>query len=282
MCRRFARALRPLCLMLMLLALPALGEDMPDLSAHAPAGSFLEAGQPSLRDGQGYRSQNVSIRLETRRVQGSDVHVADIRLRSMAHLRRVLAGDRWGRSAESLRAMAERSGALLAMTGDYANLLGKGLVVANGQVLRSSGNRLRDNCLVYPDGTMACFGREQLDLSQALQSPIWQAFLFGPSLLDAEGRALSQFQSSVKVSNPRSALGWYGPGHFCFVVADGRQKGQRGLSLRELAAFMEELGCKAAYNLDGGQSAMLWFDGAMVNRPYKGGRWLQDILIIKE
>lgn len=271
-----------LLLALLTLALPALAEPFPDLSAHVPEGSFLPAGTPPQRGENSYRSENITITLSTQRAYGSDVFVAEIRLRSMAHLQRVLAKDRWGRGSESLRAMAERGGAILAMTGDYANLLSKGLVVANGELLRDSANRLRDNALVYPDGRMACFGRGELDVAEALKEPVWQAFLFGPSLLDAQGKAVEQFQSNVKVSNPRSVIGWYGPGHFCFVVADGRQKGQRGLSLKELAAFMEGLGCLAAYNLDGGQSAMLWYGGEMVNSPYKGGRWLQDILIIKE
>ena len=62
------------------------------------------------------------------------------------------------------------------------------------------------------------------------------------------------------------------------------EKGRRstGLNLKELAALMEELGCKAAYNLDGGQSSVLWFNGRIFSTPYSGGRRIGDIVMITD
>ena len=45
---------------------------------------------------------------------------------------------------------------------------------------------------------------------------------------------------------------------------------------------MEDLGCVSAYNLDGGQSSMMWFGGDLVSTPYRGGRRIGDIVLIKE
>ena len=60
----------------------------------------------------------------------------------------------------------------------------------------------------------------------------------------------------VQGLNPRSAVGYYEPGHYCFVVIDGRQPGySKGATLMQLAQLFESLGCKEAYNLDGGKSA---------------------------
>ena len=52
------------------------------------------------------------------------------------------------------------------------------------------------------------------------------------------------------------------------------------MTLEQLSRFMQALGCQAAYNLDGGQSAMMWFDGQIVNQPYEGGRRLMDIVYV--
>ncbi|MHC1785895.1 MAG: phosphodiester glycosidase family protein [Christensenellales bacterium] len=271
-----------LALALLAICLPGQAQGFPDLRGFAPPGTFLEEGEAPLVGADSYRSSRIAITLTKRRVLDSDVYLADIRLAAIDRLRRALAHDAWGAGTEKLGDIATRSGALLALTGDNARLLGKGLVVANGEVLRSSSNALRDNCLVGRDGTMACLVRGQMDLTAALGTDIWQSFLFGPSLLLPDGSPCQKFSSDVAVANPRSVIGWYEPGHFCFLLVEGRRKHQRGLTLAELARLMAELGCRSAYNLDGGQSAMLWFKGALVNSPYKGGRPLTDIVIIKE
>ena len=47
-------------------------------------------------------------------------------------------------------------------------------------------------------------------------------------------------------SIPRGAIGYYEPGHYCFVVVDGRQTGySRGVTLEELAQVFDDLGCTA-------------------------------------
>ena len=108
---------------------------------------------------------------------------------------------------------------------------------------------------------------------------------FGPKLLDADGVPMTTFNTSspIKWENPRSAIGYYEPGHYCFVVVDGRQDGySRGLKIEELAKLFADLGCKAAYNLDGGASAVMTFNDAIYSRPSNGGRALGDALLIKE
>ena len=62
---------------------------------------------------------------------------------------------------------------------------------------------------------------------------------------------------------------------------DGAHLGHGGL-LKMARKRADELGCKAAYNLDGGQSSMLWYNGEMVSTPYKGGRPVGDIVYLKD
>ncbi len=67
-----------------------------------------------------------------------------------------------------------------------------------------------------------------------------------------------------------------------FVVVDGRQDGHsRGVTMGELAQIMIDLGATTAYNLDGGGSSTMYYDGEVVNSPSNGGeRGTSDILYV--
>ena len=96
-----------------------------------------------------------------------------------------------------------------------------------------------------------------------------------------EGKAKTQFNSTVTRNNPRSAIGCVEPGHYFLVQVDGRgANGSRGMTLQELAALFEELGCRTAYNLDGGQTAGIAWNGELVSYPY--GRSVSDIIYITD
>lgn len=94
---------------------------------------------------------------------------------------------------------------------------------------------------------------------------------------------MEKFNSNVNPANPRSAIGYYEPGHYCFVLVDGRQQGySKGMTLKALSQLFYDLGCVDAYNLDGGQTAVMAFDGKLASHPYEGGRKTSDILYIAE
>ena len=111
-----------------------------------------------------------------------------------------------------------------------------------------------------------------------LDDTVWQAWAFGPAL-DENGAVCDTSDSKIKVKNPRGAIGYYEPGHYCFIVVDGRQSGYSdGMTLDELAHTFASLGCVRAYNLDGGATAMMVFQGAVVSQPTNGGRSSSDII----
>jgi exopolysaccharide biosynthesis protein len=77
-------------------------------------------------------------------------------------------------------------------------------------------------------------------------------------------------------------IGYYEPGHYAFVIVDGRTKYySEGMTFTEVSAFMAELGCKVAYNLDGGQSAQMVLEDNLVNMPANGGRRVGDIIYLE-
>jgi exopolysaccharide biosynthesis protein len=174
--------------------------------------------------------------------------------------------------------MAEKAGALLAVNGDYFGIRNQGVVVRDGVLYRSTP--YKDVLVMYRDGTMRTFPRDGLEPADLKDPGVWQAWSFGPMLL-SDGQPMTAFDSNVTALNPRTAIGCYEPGHYCFVVVDGRQPGYSvGMTMAQLSRLFFDLGCAVAYNLDGGQSSEMVFDGRLVNKPYRGGRYVSDIVYV--
>lgn len=290
-----------LLLMLAMLLPCAMSEEvqvpaLADFSAQF-ADKFLLEGSETIITETSYQSEDLNFTISTLRVYDSDVYVVDIYVRSLECFQRGHAGGGYGKATAKVAEMAVNRDAILAMTGDSGHYFTKGWAISNGVINKDSPNRLRDIAILYRTGEMVGVPNEQVDNDQiradADAGKIWHIFLFGPSLLDAEGKARPEkdFEDcNVKAANPRSVIGYYEPGHYCFVQVDGRktksalEKGKKniGIKMQDLALLMEELGCKAAYNLDGGQSSMLWYNGELVSNPYKGGRPVGDIVFLKD
>ena len=132
---------------------------------------------------------------------------------------------------------------------------------------------------------MKTFTPSEFGAQQAIQDGAWQSWVFGPSLLDEAGKAKTDFITwdYIRESHPRTAIGYYEPGHYCLLVVDGRQKDySRGMFLTELSKLFESLGCKAAYNLDGGHCSFMFKDGVVVGHPYKPTKDVSDGILICE
>mgnify|MGYP003292574621 CR=1 FL=1 len=104
--------------------------------------------------------------------------------------------------------------------------------------------------------------------------------------INADGTANTRYdwQDGIAYQNPRTAVGYYEPGHYCYVVVDGRQDNySAGMRFSELSELMIDMGCRCAYNLDGGGSAQMYFDGRIISSPSNGNpRPLGDILYVCE
>ncbi len=256
-------------------------------------GKFLEKGAEPVITETSYQSDSIYFTVTSMRVHDSDVYVIDIYIASVENLQRYYGGGEWGRKTVRMSKLSEESGAILAMTGDSSQNFNAGWVIGNGEVQRGDRNRKRDLCILYRNGEMVGLHADQIDNEglAADASHVWQTFLFGPTLLDENGVAYDDFSSSnVQRINPRSVIGYYEPGHYCFVQVDGRGKKSalesgkknRGLTLEELAVFMQGLGCKVAYNLDGGRSSMVWYQGEIISTPAAADRQIGDIVLLKE
>ena len=111
----------------------------------------------------------------------------------------------------------------------------------------------------------------------------YQIWNFGPAMLDDNGQPRPEFDEiyeGIYGNQPRSALGYFEPGHYCFIVADGRTDDSRGLTMDQLGMVAQKLGCKQCYNLDGGRTSQLALCTQIVNNPVTGGRDCSDYLTI--
>lgn len=83
--------------------------------------------------------------------------------------------------------------------------------------------------------------------------------------------------------NPRSAIGYTKENNFIFVAVDGREGSSIGMTLMELANFMQSIGCVGAINLDGGGSTVMYVNGKVVNKPQQtGGIPLSNAIILSK
>lgn len=228
-----------------------------------------------------YRDENIWITLETVRIHDTQVYVADIRLSSAEYFKTALAQNKFGTNiSEKTSTIAKENGAFLAINGDYYGANKKGYVIKNGVLYRDtvrSDYEYDDLCFMY-DGSFQICNEKDVSAETLLNSGVYQLFGFGPVLVsnsvvtvdsgDEVGQAMA--------SNPRTAIGIIDELHYVFIVSDGRTKESEGLSLVELATFMREYGCTTAYNLDGGGSSTMYFNGKVVNNPVNRGNKISE------
>ena len=253
----------------------------------------LTTGEPVFTD-SGYSSRDVCIKISSydtgEGVIDSPYTVADLYVRDIRCLQSYFAGGKYiptGHGEEILTLM-EESGAIVAANGDYYSMqMGSG-VLRNGVLYRYPKADF-DVFVLYDDGSVTIYPKRSIrteqDWAKAFENA-WQVWSFGPSLLDEDGKQYEDLRASlfpvVANRNPRTGIGYYEPGHYCLVVVDGRDGDSApGASIEEFASVFESLGCKQAYNLDGGGTSRMAFDGEIITEPSQD-RVLPDIVLVAE
>lgn len=236
--------------------------------------------EPSVTD-TSYKDANIAITISTTRVLDTNVYVADVVLSDASFLRTALAGNAFGRNlTDTTSSIAGQHGAIFAVNGDYYGFRTSGYVMRGGYLYRStpSGDSTQEDLVFYPDGTMEIVRESEVTAAQLQAQGATDIFSFGPGLVqDGEITVTAGEEvDRAQVTNPRCAIGMLSPLHYVFVVSDGRTRENIGLSLLELAQVMQDLGCTTAYNLDGGGSATMWFNGSVINNPTTFGDTIQE------
>lgn len=236
-----------------------------------------------------YKSPEVSVTIDTHKIEieGDQIvyYVADIYVASIDNFVAAVANnDMSYYSTQKSTELDKNAKAIISICGDFVTYQKTGFMMRNREIYVDDNNRY-SICALYSDGTMDTFDAKDYRIDDIKAKDPVQVWSFGPVLLDEDGTVRDKYQvsSTVAQRNPRSAVGYYEPGHYCFVVVDGRQKHSAGMKIPALAAVFEELGCAKAYNLDGGGSAVMMFNHKQFSKQSNGAdRKLGDLLVIRD
>ena len=234
-----------------------------------------------------YSDSKSKITVTQYRAYDSNIYVADVEVTDGTSILSAFANNTYGRNiTDTTSDMAEENNAVLAINGDYYGARQSGYVIRNGVVYRSQGSNGED-MVISKDGTLSFISESDTTTDSLIQKQAWQVLSFGPVLVENGQVAVTENDEvgMAMASNPRTAIGTVAKNHYLFVVSDGRTSESAGLSLYELANFMKSLGATNVYNLDGGGSSTMAFQGEVVNNPTTNGnkiseRAVSDILYI--
>jgi len=226
-----------------------------------------------------YEADGVKITLTETRVDDTQVYIADVIISDPSKIESSLAQSMFGRNiTQTTSEIAKSTGAILAINGDYYGFRDAGYVMRNGYLYRDTPSKDSEDLVIYEDGTMEVISESDVSAQELQEKGATQIYSFGPGLI-SNGEITVDSDDEVgraKEDNPRTAIGMIDKGHYVFVVSDGRTDESEGLSLRQLAEVMQDLECTVAYNLDGGGSSTMYFNGEVINNPTSNGNKIKE------
>ena len=228
-----------------------------------------------------YSDDNISVTLTEKTVSNTQVYIADVTVSSSEYLKTAFAQNTYGNNVTAKTSeTAANNNAILAVNGDYYGANTTGYVIRNGVVYRDTVREDSSNgdLAIYKDGSFKIIYEDQVSADQLVKDGVVNLLAFGPSLVE-NGEIAVDTNSEVgqsMSSNPRTAIGIIDENHYIIIVSDGRTSESEGLSLYQMAEIMKSYGVKTAYNLDGGGSSTLYFNGQVINKPTTNGNTISE------
>ena len=236
-----------------------------------------------------YDDGSIQISIETLRLDDTTYYVADIQLASADSLKTAFAQATYGRNIKATTSeIAAENNAIFAINGDFYGFRDTGYVIRGGQLYRdtASSTAQAEDLVIDSDGNFSIINESEVTAQQLLEQGAVQVFSFGPALVE-DGQVVVSTGEEVDqamTSNPRTAIGQISALHYLVIVSDGRTSESAGLTLYQLGTLFAQRGCTVAYNLDGGGSSTMVFNGNVVNNPTSGRsiaeRAVSDIVYI--
>lgn len=240
----------------------------------------------------GYEDESIRVKTEHQEMDdGTKIHIAYVHIADPSQLRTgVVNPEKLGSSkTASVSALAKKYNAVIAINGDnYVDKPEKTTFEYRmTNKIRSKTNRTKDILVIDDQGDFHLFPKSQgikefPNELKKMDRKLVNAFTFGPALvIDGELMEIDEnYGYNPHGREPRAAIGQMGPLSYVLVVVEAKDRsGSSGFSQTKLGEFMHELGCKQAFNLDGGNSAEMVF-GDQVIKGMAGGdeRGLSDII----
>ena len=185
---------------------------------------------------------------------------------------------------------AKKHNVVFAMNTDYYtyrvavnNNRHTGIVIRDGRILyddpyteKQVTNSMFPNLdmlAFMPDGSLKVYHSWEKTAQEFIDEGVQTVYSFGPYLLP-DGKVSERAYANNENKNPRCAIGMVEPGHYVAIMCEGRLKRSAGVTISYLAKMMRAKGCQVAFNMDGGQTAVMVFMGKQLNQigAYDGGK----------
>lgn len=181
--------------------------------------------------------------------------------------------------------IAQSNDALLAINGDFCGYNSNGIIIRNGILYRDTAST-RSLAVYDSSGNFSYIPEKDADTQALIDAGVFHTFSFGPVLVEnsqaTSDEVIEEHFLSHRVREPRTAIGQLGPLHYLILVVDGRQDASQGMLFSELQDTFVSYGVISAYNLDGGGSSTLYYNGEVINSPcVEGERKVSDIIFFK-
>jgi len=254
----------------------------------------------------GYQDSTIRITIESGRFEDRcDYWTADITIKDPSQIRTSAAkGDFRSKGTRDGLELCKILNAVLGLNGDFVNGTEKldfGYVVRQGVLFRNNldtagrwNSHLMDVLAIDEDGDFHIIRRAKAgDITdmKVEGKRIMNSFCFGPALV-IDGKMVEDFDGADTWMNmgreyerQRIAFCQVEPLHYKVVCCSGPYTNtstlmkSTGLTLTDFTRLVAEQDVKTAYNLDGGDSSLLYFHGKRINeKPNQSIRKLQDVI----
>ncbi len=266
---------------------PSAEPELPRLDDEGflPAGSTEEFVYENSADGLWiYISDTLCVRIESWQQATPSLQWFETRVRTRGEKPYTVfsKGKFDSKTFQNPGVMARQSGAVLAVSDDcytYRTTKGRrsGVIIRNGQTVID--NPFQEYDISYyppldvmafmPDGTLGVYDSGTVTAEELLALGVENSYSFGPILVK-NGREYVRARYGANPmqtqKHPRNAIGMISENDYLFITVTGRHRASEGVTDGWLVDKMLEKGARTAFNLDGGNSASVFFMGKVVNR----------------
>ncbi len=153
------------------------------------------------------------------------------------------------------------AGGFIDQAGNYRGGMPLGVVISEGKHLNAPLSSSWDMVGITNENKLVC---GNMTVQKAIDMGVRDAVYFGPTLI-VNGEPREQLGSGSGL-NPRAAIGQRADGAILLMVIDGRQSNSLGASLVDVRDQMAKFDAINAYNLDGGSSTTMVYNGETINQ----------------
>lgn len=212
-----------------------------------------------------YKSSTLNIDLKRKSIHGIPYWVAVVQTANASQLKSALSYGTYGGARQTTSSAVSSNGGVIGINGSaFSYQTGKpsplGMCIKNG-VIYGNYHTSYSVMAVKNDGTIYTPKMGLLG-DVLLKARVKDTYNFGPVLIK-NGKAQPAWAETAKYY-PRTAVGMVKPGKYVLLVTDTGT--YSGLNHWDLVNIFNSYGCQYAYNLDGGGSVTMYYNGKVMNR----------------